>query len=258
LETLREAGVEASTPPPPATLAAAEMVVVRGRLGAAVELIESGELVPQSRGSAAVVELLDPQPNEQVLDLCAGPGIKTSHIAARMEDRGAIVAVELDAARAAEVAATIERTGARSVMVVEADATQFELEPHFDRVLVDAPCSDLGTLASRPDARWRKSPAGIRRLAELQQALLRRGLTALRPGGTLVYATCTISRQENETQLARLLSGADEDAVPAFEVADLGADYPDLASPVDPRALQIRPDRDRTTGFFICRLERID
>jgi 16S rRNA (cytosine967-C5)-methyltransferase len=257
LERLHDEGVRAGAPSAAAPLAPAEMIVVEGRLGAAVDLIKSGELVPQSRGSAAVVELLEPGPGEHVLDLCAGPGIKTGQMGVRMEGRGEVLAVERDRARAAEIAGGAERLGLRNITVVEADATELDLGPReFDRVLLDAPCSDLGALASRPDARWRKSPDQIRRLADLQEALLRRGLAALRPRGTLVYATCTISRAENEAQLARLFDVAERGDVPSFAVDDLGAAYPAVASPVDSRALQIRPDRDRTTGFFVFRLRR--
>ena len=240
LARLRDAGVTASGAPYAAMdqikrtgsewpLGAAEMIVVEGQTGGLVpELIAAGELTPQSRGSAAVVEVLDPQPGEHILDLCAGPGIKTGQIAARMGDRGEVISVESDPERAAEVAAQATRLGLRSVTVIEADATEAGMAPGFDRVLLDAPCSDLGALASRPDARWRKSPATIERLVEVQSELLQRGLEALRPGGTLVYSTCTISKRENE------------DAI--------DAEY----------SVQLRPDRDRTTGFFIGRMKRDD
>jgi 16S rRNA (cytosine967-C5)-methyltransferase len=209
-------------------LAVPEMIVIEGRTGEAVPtLVAAGELTPQSRGSAAVVEVLDPRPGEQILDLCAGPGIKTGQIAERIGDRGEVISVESDPERAAEVAAQAERLGLRSVSVIEADAAELEIASGgFDRVLLDPPCSDLGALASRPDARWRKSPATIERLAELQSRLLERARGALRPGGTLVYSTCTISRRENE-----LLVGADAE-----------------------RSIQLRPDRDGTTGFFVARL----
>jgi 16S rRNA (cytosine967-C5)-methyltransferase len=240
IERLRRAGVTASGAPFSSMagekrtasewpLSAAEMIVVEGQTGGLVpELIAAGELTPQSRGSAAVVEVLAPQPGEHILDLCAGPGIKTGQIAARMGDRGEVISVESDPERAAEVASQATRLGLRSVTVLEADATEAGMAPGFDRVLLDAPCSDLGALASRPDARWRKSPATIERLVEVQAELLRRGMEALRPGGTLVYSTCTISKRENE------------DAI--------DAEY----------SVQFRPDRDHTTGFFIGRMKRDD
>lgn len=259
LARLGEAGVDARPAEGPWPLAAPESIVVSGRMGGAVpELVAAGELTPQSRGSAAVIEVLDPRPGEHVLDLCAGPGIKTGQIAARMGDRGETISVEPDAERAAETAAQAARLGLRSVTVVEADAAEAPMAPGFDRVLVDVPCSDLGALASRPDARWRKSPRAIERLAGVQRRILRNAAAALRPGGTLVYATCTISRRENEDQVAALLAASDAGEAPRLAVEDLGAAAPPLASLHDSRCLQLRPDRDRTTGFFICRLRRHD
>jgi 16S rRNA (cytosine967-C5)-methyltransferase len=205
-----------------------------------------------------VVEVLDPQPGEHVLDLCAGPGIKTGQIAARMGDRGEVISVEQDPVRAAEIAEQARRLGLRSVTVVETDAAATGMAPGFDRVLVDPPCSDLGALASRPDARWRKSPRGIERVVELQSQILLRGLEALRPGGTLVYSTCTISRREGEAQIESLLERAAAGEAPLLSVDDLGALAPDRASIHDRRCLQLRPDRDRTTGFFVSRLKRDD
>ncbi len=258
-KALREAGLEASPAQGPWPLAAPELLTVAGRTGAAVpERVASGELTPQSRGSAAVVEVLDPRPGEHLLDLCAGPGIKTGQIAARMGDRGETISVEPDPERAAEVARQASRLGLRCVTVVEADATEAGMASGFDRVLVDPPCSDLGALASRPDARWRKSPRTIERLAELQGRILARAAAALRPGGTLVYATCTISRRESEDRVEALLDAAAAGEAPQLAVDDLGARAPGLASPHDPRCLQVRPDRDGTTGFFICRLRRDD
>jgi 16S rRNA (cytosine967-C5)-methyltransferase len=258
---LREAGLEARAPDAAWPMAPPESIVLEGATGDLVPAwVRSGRLTPQSRGSAAVVEVLDPRPGEHVLDLCAGPGTKTGQIAARMGGRGEVLALEVDEARAAEVAGQAERLGLRNVTVIEADAT---VAPGpgaggFDRVLVDAPCSDLGALASRPDARWRKSPATIERLAELQAGILRQAAAALRPGGVLVYSTCTVSRRENEDRVAALLAEAGEGDAPRLAAEDLGALAPGLASEHDSRFLQVRPDRDRTTGFFICRLRRDD
>ena len=242
---LEAGGVEVTGPGGPPPLDAAPLLVIRGQAGeAAVEMIAGGALTPQSRGSAAVIELLDPQPGERVLDLCGGPGIKATQMAERMEDRGTVVAVEPDAARCAEIVAGAARVGAGCVEAVEGDGRSVDLEAGFDRVLVDAPCSDLGTLASRPDVRWRKTQRQIEEVAELQAQLLDRAVELLAPGGVLVYSTCTISRRENEQQAARL-------AGPTAD--DLGALHPELASAADARFLQVRPDRDDTTGFFIAR-----
>jgi 16S rRNA (cytosine967-C5)-methyltransferase len=197
LARLAAAGVEAAPAAGPWPLAVAEQIVLAGRGGATVpELVEAGELTPQSRGSAAVVELLDPQPGEHLLDLCSGPGIKTGQIAARSGDRGETISVELDPDRAAEVAAQARRLGLRSVTVVEADAAEAPMAPGFDRVLVDAPCSGLGVLRRRADARWRIGPDDVVRLAALQRELLDAAVPLLRPGGLLAYSVCTLTTAE--------------------------------------------------------------
>lgn len=256
LALLEEAGLDAAPAPGPAPLDVPEIMVLAGSLAAAEPLVRQGLVTPQSRASAAVVALLDPRPGEQILDLCSGPGTKTGQIAARMGNHGEVISIESDPDRAAEVSDQADRLGIRSVMVIEADAADLTFGDSFDRVLLDAPCSDLGALASRPDARWRKSPAMIERLIELQARILVSAVRSLCPGGTIVYSTCTISREENEDQVAALLAGAGKGEIPDLSADDLGAEFPDLASAHDSRFLQLRPDRDRTTGFFIARLVR--
>jgi 16S rRNA (cytosine967-C5)-methyltransferase len=252
LASLRAGGVEAEPAPGPSPLDAPEGVVIRGALGEpGTAAIEGGAALPQSRASMAVVSLLDPRPGERILDLCAGPGVKTTAIAARMANEGELVSVELDPDRAARIDELCDRLGAGGVHVEVADAASADLGSGYDRVLVDPPCSDLGTLASRPDARWRKSPELIARLARLEREILANGAAAVRPGGVIVYSTCTISRRENEDVVADAL-----DAEPSLAADDLGVTHGSLASPHDRRFLQTRPDRDRTSGFFIARLRR--
>jgi 16S rRNA (cytosine967-C5)-methyltransferase len=244
---LREAGTEVLTVHD-GLLAPGDAIVVGGADAAVQARVKTGELVPQSRGSQAVVELLDPRPAERVLDVCAGPGIKTTAIAARMRDRGELVSVEIDERRASEISALCERTGVSCARVVVGDAAEADLGAGYDRVLVDPPCSDLGTLASRPDARWRKTAELVERLAGLQRRILVRAARALAPGGTLVYSTCTISRRENSD-----VAGGLERYVPGVVADDLGREHPRLVARADRRFLQLRPDRDGTTGFFIAR-----
>ena len=232
----------------PWPLAPPELLIARGSSAAVEEAASAGLVVSQSRGSAAVVEALDPRPNERVLDLCAGPGIKSGQIAARIGQLGNMVSVEPDEERAADIAEQLQRLGVHNGLVIEADAREAVLKGEFDRVLVDAPCSDLGALASRPDARWRKSPAVIDRVIELQAPILAAAAESLVPGGTLVYSTCTISRRENSDLVARVAAEA------GLEIDDLGALAPGLADPHDSRFIQLMPDRDRTTGFFISRM----
>ncbi|HEX8645933.1 MAG TPA: 16S rRNA (cytosine(967)-C(5))-methyltransferase RsmB [Thermoleophilaceae bacterium] len=165
------------------------------------EAFARGLVMPQSRGSMLVSRTLGPRPGERVLDMTAAPGAKTTHLAALMENRGEVVALELNPRRAEELRANAERLGATIVDVRTQDAREPAAGGPFDRILLDAPCSDLGTLQSRPDARWRKSPAAIEELAELQGQLLDAALGQLAPGGTLVYSTCTISPREQVDSL---------------------------------------------------------
>jgi 16S rRNA (cytosine967-C5)-methyltransferase len=212
---------------------------------------EAGLFMPQSRAAMAVSRLLGPRPGERVLDLCAAPGGKTTHLAALMGDRGTVVAVERHAGRAEALRRTAARMGAGCVEVRTADATHPQEAGAYDRVLVDPPCSDLGTLASRPDARWRKA-GRPEALAPIQTAVLEAGAEALRPGGTLVYSTCTISPGENERVVDAFLARRGD-----FAADDLGADVPLWQHPSMPRFLQTLPHRDRTDGFFIARLRRL-
>jgi 16S rRNA (cytosine967-C5)-methyltransferase len=210
-----------------------------------------GLLMPQSRAAMAVSRALAPAPGERVLDLCAAPGGKTTHLAALMGNAGEIVAVERHPGRAEALKKTAERMGATIVDVRAQDATEpMPQGDLYDRVLVDPPCSDLGTLASRPDARWRKA-GRPEALAELQRSILEAGAAALKPGGTLVYSTCTISPAENEHVVAAFLAAHAE-----FSATDLGAEVPFWKHPTMPQSLQTLPHRDRTDGFFVARLVR--
>jgi 16S rRNA (cytosine967-C5)-methyltransferase len=215
-------------------------------------LFERGLLSPQSRGSMLVARVLDPQPGERVLDLCAAPGAKTTHIATLMRDEGEVVAVDLDSRRLQAIVSNCRRLGVSAVEVRQGDAREPRFGSGFDRVLVDPPCSDLGTLQSRPDVRWRKRPAQLADLGAMQREILEAGATALRPGGALVYSTCTISERENQEQIAGFLS-----AHAGFSPIDLSDPYPHL-SPPGSSTLQTLPNRHATDGFFIAALRKND
>ena len=212
---------------------------------------DAGLFMPQSRAAMTVSRLLAPEPGQRVLDLCAAPGGKTTHIAALMGDSGTVVAVERHRGRADALGRTARRMGANSVEVRCEDAAGVDFDAEFDRVLVDPPCSDLGTLASRPDARWRKTPEQVERLAGAQAAILAAGARALKPGGVLVYSTCTISPAENERVVDEFLA-----AHPAFTADDLSRELPVWQHPRVPAYAQTLPHRDGTEGFFMARLRR--
>jgi 16S rRNA (cytosine967-C5)-methyltransferase len=213
-------------------------------------LWEDGLFMPQSRAAMAVARTLAPEPGDQVLDLCAAPGGKTTHLAALMENRGRVVAIERHQGRADALERTAERMGATCIEVRTADAAE-PVGGAFDRVLVDPPCSDLGTLASRPDARWRKEPATVAELAVAQAAILDAAAQAVGPGGVLVYSTCTISPDENERQIDSFLTRHDD-----FRLERPPSDVPVWDHPSVPALQQSLPHRDGTDGFFISRLRR--
>jgi 16S rRNA (cytosine967-C5)-methyltransferase len=214
-------------------------------------LFTDGAAWPQSRAAMAVSRALGPQPGERVLDLCAAPGGKATHLAALSDNRAEVVAVERHQGRARALPATCARMRATAVRGEVADAAEPRAGEPFDRVLVDPPCSGLGTLAARPDLRWRVTPKSVDELAALQRRILAAAAGATAPGGTLVYATCTISAQENERVVEDLIAARAD-----FDIEDLRVDHPAWHHPTVGRALLTLPSRDRTAGFFIARLSR--
>jgi 16S rRNA (cytosine967-C5)-methyltransferase len=201
------------------------------------EWLEQGLVWPQSRGSQLAGLAVGAQAGERVLDLCAAPGGKATQLAERAAE---VVAVELHPGRARELEENARRLGAHNITVVNADARELPAElTGFDRVLVDAPCSGLGVLASRPDLRWRAQP-----LPELQLDLLRVAAERVRPGGTVTYSVCTIAAAENEQVVEE--SG--------LEVEALGEKWPEYTHPRRPEFLLTMPHKHHTSGFFIARL----
>jgi 16S rRNA (cytosine967-C5)-methyltransferase len=197
--------------------------------------LAEGRVWPQSRASQLAGLAVASRDGERVLDLCAAPGGKATML------RGEVVAVEIHEGRARELEENVRRLGARNVRVVHADA--LDLPPElsgFHRVLVDAPCSGLGVLAQRPDLRWRAKP-----LPELQLALLRAAAERVRPGGTIVYAVCTINADENEAVVDA--SGLEVDA-------SLADEWPAFRHPRRPEFLLTLPHLHGTSGFFVARL----
>jgi 16S rRNA (cytosine967-C5)-methyltransferase len=201
------------------------------------EDLAAGRVWPQSRGSQLAGRVVGVQEGERVLDLAAAPGGKTGQLAARASE---VVAVELHEGRARELEENMRTLGFDNVTVVQADARELPAElTGFDRVLVDAPCSGLGVLASRPDLRWRAQP-----LPELQRELLQVAAERVKPSGTIVYSVCTMTKAENE------------DIVDASGLAiePLGDEWPELAHPRRPEFLLTLPHKHRTSGFFIARI----
>jgi 16S rRNA (cytosine967-C5)-methyltransferase len=216
----------------------------------------AGRFTVQDEASQLVVALLDPQPGERVLDLCAAPGGKTTAIAERVEPSGSVVAVDRNTRRLDLVQRAVRRLGLTGIRTVTRDATRSlaELAPEggFDRILVDAPCSGLGTLRRNPDAKWRVRPGDPARLAEIQRAIVCNAAAVLRPGGALVYSTCTVLPEENEEiasdflQRSRDFAPISKEAVPDEVKAVTESDG----------TLRTFPHTHDTDGFFAARFEK--
>jgi 16S rRNA (cytosine967-C5)-methyltransferase len=179
------------------------------RLGSvSPEALASGHCYIQDPSTAAACSLLDAQPGERVLDACAAPGGKTSYLAELMKDDGAIVACDRDEHRIGILRDNLERLGATNARCTHHDWTSgkpFEDTAGFDRILVDAPCSNTGVMRRRVDVRWRLSPDDFLRMPALQTRIVRAVLPLLRPGGSLVYSTCSLEPEENEGVIDAIL-----------------------------------------------------
>ena len=204
--------------------------------------VAEGRIWPQSAGSQLAGLAVGSRDGDRVLDLCAAPGGKATML------RGEVVAVEVNEARARELAENVARLGAGSVTVVEADGRGLPTElTGFDRALVDAPCSGLGVLASRPDLRWRAQP-----LPELQLELLLAAAERVRAGGSVTYSVCTVNADESEAVVDAAVAAG------GLEVdASLADEWPRFRHPRRVEFLQTLPHVHGTSGFFVARLRRI-
>jgi 16S rRNA (cytosine967-C5)-methyltransferase len=217
---------------------------------AVVPAIADGRATPQDQASQAIVAVLDPQPGERVLDLASAPGGKATAAAERMNGEGLVVAADLHPGRVRTVLRAAERIGLRgAVATIVADGRHPAVRAGaFDRVLLDAPCSGLGVLRRRPDARWRVLPGDVRDLSALQRVLLAAAADAVKPGGRLVYAVCTLSNEET----------IGIDAWARAELPEFEADAPPNA-PWRPhgRGAILLPAAAQTDGMFVLSLTRL-
>ena len=214
-------------------------------------LADTGLFVVQDEASQLVACLVSARAGERVLDACASPGGKTTAIAAAMGDQGLIVATDVRGRRVDLLARTVRLSGTRSVRIVQADASALPLSASFDWVLLDVPCSGLGTIRRDPDVRWRRTEADLPKLAAAQGQMLRETARVLRPGGRIVYSTCSSEPEENE----EVVSGFVADG--GFRPVALG----DLPSPVQPFInpaghLRTFPFRDGLEAFFGAVLQK--
>ncbi|TJY63124.1 RsmB/NOP family class I SAM-dependent RNA methyltransferase [Sinimarinibacterium sp. CAU 1509] len=241
---LSEAGIEVQvTPYAPQGLRVARRAALQN-----LAIYRDGWIEPQDEGSQLLAMLMDAQPGETVIDYCAGAGGKTLALAAQMQDRGTLYAWDSDSTRLARLAPRLQRAGVHCVQIRTLGNDE-EPEVQADAVLVDAPCSATGTWRRQPEARLKA--LDLPSLTTLQAQILARAARHVRPGGRLVYATCSLLDAENADIVEAFLA-----AHPQFELDDAGAELASAGITLPGRMLQLLPHQHGTDGFFAARLRR--
>lgn len=207
----------------------------------------------QDSSAQLVSHLLDPQPGEVVIDVCAAPGGKTTHIAELMRDEGKIFACDRTASRLKKLKENTQRLNLKSIQVCIGDSRNFsEFTNTAHRVLLDAPCSGLGTLHRHADARWRQTPKTVEELSVLQKELLSHTSSFVKPGGVLVYSTCTLHPKENEGVILSFL-----DNNPNWEIEAPSIDFLNSGDLSTEGWIKVLPHQKKMDGFFMVRLRKV-
>lgn len=240
------------------TVIAPEGVIIEGFLSiGSMDAFREGLFQVQDESSMLAARALAPEPGSAVIDSCSAPGGKTTHLAQLMCNRGGIIAVDIHPHKLALIKENSARLGISIIKEFAGDARELpkKLYNSADYVLVDAPCSGLGVLGRRPDARWRKEPGQIAELVKLQAEILESSSRCVKEKGVMVYCTCTITHEENMGQVEDFLSKH-----PEFILEDLTSFLPRSMDPevsTMPRGyLQILPHRHGMDGFFIARMRK--
>lgn len=211
---------------------------------------EEGWWMVQDWSAQLVSHCVDPQPGETVIDACAAPGGKATHLAELMGDRGIVWAYDKTPSRLKKVQQNCDRLGLNSIQIETADSRKLTQTNQADRVLVDAPCSGLGTLHRHADARWRQTPVTVQDLATLQAELLNQAATWVKPQGTLIYATCTLHPAENENQIQHFLS-----THPDWKLQPI-IDLPAAKFASSAGWIKVLPHQHFMDGFFMAKMSR--
>ena len=219
---------------------------------------EGGNFQVQDEASQLVAHLLQPQPGERILDACAGLGAKSTHLAQLMENQGEIIALDKQGWKLTRLSENAQRLAVSCIEPVEMDVLELEpaeKEPSYERILLDAPCTGLGVIRRNPDIKWKVKQKDFRRLHLVQKKMLAKLAPLLKPGGVLLYATCTVSEEENEETVHHFLAEH-----PEYQLESARPYLPPGSVDVVDRsgAVQTWPQRHGVDGFYAARLRRIN
>jgi 16S rRNA (cytosine967-C5)-methyltransferase len=237
--TFSEEGILLQDPPPTSEL----------------PFMKEGLYIIQDDASQLVTFILDPKPGERILDACAAPGGKTTHIAQKMENQGDIYALDLNKGKLDLIKEMCQRLGIKIVKTTKGDAGKSLPIPQgvkFDRILTDVPCSGFGTLRKNPDLKWRREENDIKRLSELQFSILSNLSAYVKEGGVLIYSTCTVFHEENEDVVQKFLGG-----YPEFMIDRIDKIVPEKwRSLIQNGYFKTFPPKNEMDGFFVARLRK--
>jgi 16S rRNA (cytosine967-C5)-methyltransferase len=235
--TLSKEGILLKEPPPTSEL----------------PFLKEGFYIIQDEASQLVTSILDPNAGECILDACAAPGGKSTHIAQRMENRGEIYALDLTQRKLNQIEEVCQRLGIRIVKTMKGDATLALPIPggmKFDRILADVPCSGFGTLRKNPDLKWKRKEGDLGRLSVLQSSILGNLARYVKKDGILVYSTCTVFHEENEDVVEEFLDGH-----PEFQLDQILKVLPEKCHNfIKAGCFKTFPPRDEMDGFFVARM----
>jgi len=226
--------------------------ILAGSPSTLAKYFETGVFQMQDLASFLAVRAANPAPGEAVLDLCAAPGGKTATLAQFMKNRGRILSVDYSKNRMASWSSETERLGVKIASPLIEDASNLGLKGEFDLVVVDPPCTGTGILDRNPRMKWHLSPKLVHKFSVLQSMMLEESSRYTRPGGRILYCTCSLTLEENELVLSKFLSANTD-----FETRPILQDYGSLGLLGQSNCRRFYPHRDRTAGYFIARLERV-
>lgn len=223
---------------------------------AQTEVFKNGGAYIQGTSAGLASLLLDPQENMKVLDLAAAPGGKTTHLAALMNNTGQITALDISQSRLNLIKENAARLGVENINLKKADAVKYQDDQKYDRILADLPCSGLGLISSKPEIKWEKSESVINKMVALQYDILNNNLDKLKVGGNLLYSTCTLSYEENQNLINKILKENEK-----FKLVDINQKLEKVSSlniKNNNKYLEILPGEVDSEGFFYALIKKVE